>query len=215
MRKWFLFLSTLCLGSSTTIYSQNNISYKFDRITPADFNIQSPAVDSNAGAVIIADAGSTYFVGNERGWLNSVYKKKIRIKVMNKSALDVANVRIELYEKEGDAENIEGITATTYNLDNGVVAATKLDKTNIFTEKYDRNHTEVKFALPSVIAGSIIEYSYTIKSNFLFNIPSWEFQNINYPTLWSEYNVSIPGLLTYMSLRQGFHRFEEIGRAHV
>jgi hypothetical protein len=208
MRKWFLFLSTLCLGSSTTIYSQNNISYKFDRITPADFNIQSPAVDSNAGAVIIADAGSTYFVGNERGWLNSVYKKKIRIKVMNKSALDVANVRIELYEKEGDAENIEGITATTYNLDNGVVAATKLDKTNIFTEKYDRNHTEVKFALPSVIAGSIIEYSYTIKSNFLFNIPSWEFQNINYPTLWSEYNVSIPGLLTYMSLRQGFHRFE-------
>jgi hypothetical protein len=61
--------------------------------------------------------------------------------------------------------------------------------------------------LPAVKVGSIIEYTYTIKSDFEFNIPEWKFKNSVCPTLWSEYNVTIPSLLSYMSFLQGSQKF--------
>lgn len=202
-----LYLFGLLFCSFSQLFSQNNISYKFDKITAADFIINSPLVDSNASAVIIADVGKTEFVGNEKGWFTYVFKRKKRIKIINKTALDLGTVEISLYNDDEDMETAEDIVATTYNLKDGQIIIAKLDKKQIFKETHDKKHSAVKFALPGVIDGSIIEYSYTIKSNFTFNIPSWEFQAPEYPTLWSEYNVAIPSLLIYMSLRQGSHSF--------
>jgi len=202
-----LYLLGILFCSSNQLFSQNNISYKFDKITAADFTINSPLVDSNASAVIIADVGKTEFIGNEKGWFTYVFKRKKRIKVINKTAIDLGTVEIGLYNDNEDQEAAEDIIATTYNLKDGQVISTKLDKKQIFKETHDKKHSALKFALPGVVEGSIIEYSYTIKSNFVFNIPSWEFQAPEYPTLWSEYNVAIPSLLIYMSLRQGSHSF--------
>lgn len=193
--------------SSSKLYSQNNQSYKFDKITASDFVIQSPLIDSNTNAVIIADIGNTEFEGNDKGWFTYVFKRKTRIKIINKRAIDIAAIEIPLYQDEDDREKLSDLSATTYNLINGQVVANKLDKKSVFNEKKDKNHSLTKFALPAVSEGSIIEYSYTIKSNFIFNIPSWEFQHPQYPSLWNEYNIAIPNLLVYMSLRQGQNNF--------
>jgi hypothetical protein len=61
--------------------------------------------------------------------------------------------------------------------------------------------------MPAVKEGSIIEYAYTITSDWNFNLPPWEFQSVEYPCLWSEYEVTIPQVLTYIFVKQGVHDF--------
>ena len=67
-------------------------------------------------------------------------------------------------------EQLLSLKASTYNLVDGNVIETKLDKENVFKEVQDRNHSIRKFTMPMVKEGSIIEYSYTIESDFLFNL---------------------------------------------
>ncbi|HWR32961.1 MAG TPA: hypothetical protein VN451_05530, partial [Chitinophagaceae bacterium] len=62
------------------------------------------------------------------------------------------------------------------------------------------------FTFPSLKEGSIIEYSYSIISNYLINLQSWEFQG-EYPCLWSEYEVYIPEYFQYTNIAQGYLSF--------
>lgn len=175
---------------------------------PADFGVPvSPIVDSNTNAIILSEKGTINFIGNNKGWFSHVFSKYTRIKVLNKKAFDLATVKIHLYVQGDDAEKADNITASTYNLEDGKVVETKLDKKEIFEDKEDKNHIEKKFTMPAVKEGSIIEYSYTITSDWNFNLPPWEFQSVEYPCLWSEYDVTIPQVLTYIFVKQGIHEF--------
>ncbi len=65
--------------------------------------------------------------------------------------------------------------------------------------------------MPNVKEGSMVEYSYTIQSDFLFDLREWEFQN-TIPVAWSEYRVTIPEyfkyrLLSSLVIASGFFTF--------
>lgn len=184
-------------------------AYEFKKITPADFVLKGITVDTSYGAVIIADVGQSSFVGNNKGWFSLVYKHQRRIKILNAKAFDIATVNIPLYNstKSDDEEKLESLKASTYNLVNGVVEETKLDKENVFKEVQDRNHQLRKFTMPALKEGSIIEYSYSITSDYLFNLQPWSFQG-NYPRLWSEYELNLPEFFQYVFLSQGYLPFE-------
>ena len=77
----------------------------------------------------------------------------------------------------------------------------------MFKEKQDKNHFLKKFTMPAVKEGSIIEYSYTVKSDFLFNLQPWSFQGA-YPCIWSEYELDLPDFFEYVFLSQGYLPFD-------
>ena len=203
----YFLLMILCFFISQESISQTGETYKFDKIKASDFNISSPLIDSGTGAVILAAVGSTSFVGNKNGWFDYVFKKRERILILKRNAFDLATLQIELYKGADDEEKISDLVAISYKLVNGQVTELKAGKKDIYEERYDKNHLLKKLAIPGVSEGTIIEYSYTITSPFCFNMPSWKFQHIEYPTLWSEYNTTIPGTLVYMMSRQGYHPF--------
>ncbi len=209
MKTSFLKLSFLgvFLFQLPNIYSQEKTPVSFGKVSADDFNVNSQLVDANSSAVIIADVGDTKFEGNNKGWFMYVYKRQTRIKILDKKAYDLATVKILLYRNENGQEKVDHLDAVTYNIENGKVSATNLASEDVFDEKVDKNHLYKKFSMPGVKAGSIIEYTYTIKSDFEFNLPSWEFQNERCPTLWSEYHLILPALLSYMSFFQGYHKF--------
>lgn len=186
-----------------------NKTFEFKKITAADFTLLNLKVDTSYGAVIIADVGQSSFVGNRKGWFSLVYKHQRRIKILNAKAFDIATVNIPLYHstKSDDEELLDDLKASTYNLVNGVVEETKLDKNNVFKEVKDRNRQLRKFTMPAVKEGSIIEYSYTINSDYLFNLQPWSFQG-SYPRLWSEYELNLPQFFQYVVLSQGYLPFE-------
>ncbi len=187
--------------------AQDNAPVKFGKVKVEDFTLNSPVIDSNSNAVVVLDKGEITFEGNQKGWFSYIFKKTKRIKIINNKGFDLATVKLLLYQDGQNKEKVENLNGTTYNEDNGTITETRLSSGDFLDEKFDKNHFYKKFALPAIKAGCIIEYSYTIKSDFIFNIPAWEFQSAECPTLWSEFSVNIPGLLTYMSSFQGSHKY--------
>lgn len=198
----------LLVCSAASLFAQGKNASKPGKISSTDFILPvSSVVDSSTNAVILSDAGVTEFTGNKKGWFSYVFKRRTRIKILNKKAFDLATVKIPLYVNGEDQEKLSDVSATTYNLENGQLTETRLEKNDLFIVKSGKNRIEEKFTMPAVKEGSIIEYAYTVNSDFIFNMPSWEFQNIDYPCLWSEYQVTIPSLLVYVFDKRGVNPF--------
>jgi len=164
-------------------------------------------IDTSVGAVILSDYGAVHFIGNNKGWFSHVYQRHTRIQILNKKAFDLAKVELMLYIWDDDAEIVDNIAASTYNLENGVVVEAKLDKKDVFEDRKDKHHVEKKFSLPAVKEGSIFEYTYTVTSKQNLYLPTWEFQSVDYPCLYSEYDVEIPQALFYVVAKQGIHSY--------
>ena len=189
--------------------AQDKAKNTFGKVTPADFVLPSRSIiDSNANAVILSDAGDVHFVGNKEGWFSYVYKRQTRIKLLNKKAFELATVKLYLYgAADGDHEVLSKVEASAYNLENGQVVPTRLDSKDVFLNKIEKDRTEAKFSVPGAKEGTILEYTYTITSGYIGDLPSWEFQREDYPCLESEYQVDIPQTLSYVLVRQGVHPY--------
>lgn len=183
------------------LYAQEGV--KFGKISATDFDVKSPVIDSNTNAVILSDVGSSKIDGNNSGSFSLIHKRSTRIKVLNKKGFDAANISIELYVSGNNEERLSDLKAVTYNLENGVVQQTKLEASNVFKEKLNKNWNARKFTFPNLKEGSIIEYSYTIESDFFNFLKPWEFQG-NYPRLYTQYTVNIPEFFQYVFLSQGY-----------
>lgn len=193
---------------SAGLSAQDKVNVKFGSVAPKDFENKVYSIDSNASAVVIADVGSSVIEGNSKGWFSLVYKHYKRIHILNKNGYDVSNVSILLYSDGDDEEVLDRLKAVTYNLEGGKVVETKLDvKANVFKDKLNKNQVVKKFTFPNVKEGSIIEYEYTIISDYLQNLQPWEFQG-GYPRLWSEYTLSLPEFLGYVFLTQGYKSYD-------
>ncbi len=190
------------------VIAQEKSKLKFGKVGADDFKLSYP-LDSNAAAIVIADIGSTDVIGNTNGNFSLEFKKYRRAQILNKNGYDIADVEIRLYtSNKGDLEeSLEGLKAVTYNLEDGKVVATKLDlKSAVFKDKISKNLVLRKFTFPNIKEGSIIEYEYRVRSDFMFNLQSWDFQG-GYPRLWSEYNVRMPEFYQYVTLFQGYQPY--------
>lgn len=189
-----------------TVTAQDRSDVKFGKISPADFVLPKTLSDSNANAMIIADIGRSEFEGNYNGWFNLIFTHYKRIKIINKNGFGAANISIPLYRSNNKEEKLEKLKAVTYNLEDGKVVETKLEASSVFKDVIDKNYVLQKFTFPAVKEGSIIEFSYTINSDFFFNLQSWQFQG-EYPCYWSEYEVNIPEFFNFVVLSQGYRPF--------
>jgi Domain of Unknown Function with PDB structure (DUF3857) len=207
MRKHF-FNVTICLAILISSQAQDKLNVKFGSVTVKDFDTKIYPIDSSAEAVVIADVGSSTIEGNSKGWFSLVYKRYRRVHILSKNAYDLANISVRLYSDGDDEEILDKVKAITYNMENGKIVETKLDtKSGIFKDKLDKNNVIKKFTLPNIKEGSIIEFEYTIISDYLQYLRPWIFQG-SYPCLWSEYNLSIPDFLGYVFLTQGYKKFD-------
>ncbi|HEX5653543.1 MAG TPA: DUF3857 domain-containing protein, partial [Chitinophagaceae bacterium] len=208
MKRKLSVLPVFALLFFAPLSAQEKTKTKFGNVTAADFGRTVYEIDSNATAVVLADIGSSNIEGNSKGWFSLVYKHYKRVHILNKNGYDIANVSISLYADGSDEEKLDRLKAVTYNLENGKVIETKLDiKASVFKDKINKNLVIKKFTFPNIKEGSIIEFEYTIISDFLRNLQPWEFQGA-YPRLWSEYNLSLPAFFNYVFLTQGYLKYD-------
>jgi len=159
-------------------------------------------VDSSANAVYLYDVGSSTYEGNNRGMFNVIFHKHARIRLMNKNGFDEATLEIHLYNDGDITDKLEDLDAATYNIENGKVVVTKVDRNSLFKDKGDKEIV-AKFTFPNIKEGSIIEYDYKVSSPAYWSIDRWYFQQ-DYPRLWSEYSVNIPAFYNFITLKQGY-----------
>lgn len=200
-------LSVLFVIAAGVLSAQEVPTVKFGKISAADFQYNSFPADSNAGAVVLWEAGSSKIKGNNKGWFSLEYKVHRRILIMRNAEFDKANVLIRLYTDGEDEEELDELKAVTYNRENGKITETKLNtKESLFTEHPDKNTVLKKFTLPNVKEGSVIEYEYKITSDFLFNLRPWDFQG-DIPRMWTRYSVSIPQFMNYVLIPQNIQQY--------
>lgn len=178
---------------------------KFGNVSMDEMTMKVYPADSSAEAVILVDYGeSTMRYIQDKGFqLN--FDRTMRIKILKNTpqALDWADHVIHLYEQGEDEEKISGIKAVTYNLENGKIVETKMKSESILREKYAKNWKKVSIVCPNVKEGSVVEITYTITSDFIFNFQDWTFQAL-IPTVHSEYRAEIPEYFTYDKYMQGY-----------
>ena len=205
LKKICLFLTVMSFCN--VLSAQDKLTFKFGKVKPEDFEVKSPLIDSSTNAVVVAEVGKSNFIANTTELTFSlVFKVKKRIKILQKNGFDAATISIPLYVYNNKSESLEDLDASTYNLEGGKVVETKVARSAVFTEKYSKNVVLKKFTFPALKEGSIIEYSYEVKSDFYFNLQSWTFQGA-YPVLWSQYEAAIPEFYKYVTLSQGYHPF--------
>jgi len=207
--KWILVSLCLFLDlRQNYLYGQEKSKVQYGKVAPSDFTLPaSSVIDTNTNAVVIADIGETHFTGNDKGYFSYVFKRQIRLKIINKKGFRLGTVKIPLRSRDDDAEKLDKLEATTYNLEDGKVVESKLEKKEVFDDRLSRTYLEKKFTMPALKEGSIIEYTYTITSNFIAFLPPWRFQSEDCPALWSEYDVEIPATYNYIMSRRGIHNY--------
>ena len=183
---------TLLLSSLLSL-SQEDYNSENYRVNLGDMRSKTFEKDSTANALVIYEFGNSYVDGNHYDLRTEA---KYKIKILNREGFNNATITLYLYNNERASEKVKDIIANTYNEVNGEVIISKLDEKDIFKEKYNENYTLVKFTLPNVKEGSVITYSYTLVSPFMFNYKGWNFQS-EIPKLYSEYKASIPGNWDY------------------
>ncbi len=175
---------------------------KFGKPDPKDLTAEPFVGDSAAAAVVLCDFGTTNFqyVSNT---FKLVSERTTRIKILKKAGYDVATVTVPLFHRNGGEEKLTSLRGFTYNLVDGKVVKSKMEGANTFVEERDKNWRVRKFTLPDVREGSVIEYGYTVTSDFMFNLQDWSFQR-DIPTRWSEFRATIPEYFDYKMLLQGY-----------
>lgn len=192
----------LCL-SATHLQAQK-APVKFGDVPMEQLKMTRYGKDSSASAVVLADYGESTVEYNQNTGFSLNFQRIRRIKILTKDGLKWADFTIGLYHSDaGQDEKIQNLKAVTYNLENGKIIESKVKSEAIFKENYDAHTDRLTVTWPNVKEGSVIEISYGIKSDFLFNFQDWEFQE-TIPTVWSEYRARIPEYYNYDKYMQGY-----------
>jgi len=195
-----LLMSGLVLTSfAQTTSPQDNRAIRFGEVIAGDFN-PSPA-ESGADAIVLAEIGSTTLEGYEEGF-RTVFTIFRRIKLLRSKGMGAATVKVEFSEDDNGSKKVRNLKACTYNLENGQVVRTPLERKDHFNEKQGEDEIVEKFTLPNAKPGSIIEYTYTLRSPYYFHLHPWFFQG-EYPTVYSSYTVKIPDIFNFVFLATG------------
>ncbi len=181
---------------------------KFGKINMEDLKMTKYDKDTSASAVVLGELGDIDFQYNKtQGYFEIIFKRHTRIKILNKNGYRWADHEISLYDDNKIEERVASLKAYTYNLEKGKLVKDKLTKGSQFEEKKSKYWNAMKFTMPNVREGSIIEYTYTIKSNYRFRLPEWYFQ-YTIPVRWSELNVETPEYYIYKKWMKGYEALD-------
>jgi hypothetical protein len=170
----------------------------FGKIDKEEFASKECSYDKEAVAEYLLDIAEVRYYFSSSDFINET-TKRVRIKILNEKAIELANVRIPYYSV-GTAQRIRNIEGYTFNLNaNGEVETTKLEKKAVMEQKLGSESEMMVFTLPNVKVGSIIEYRFEDNKRNRVEIEDWLFQR-SLPVRYSEYNVEIPSALEFTYL---------------
>lgn len=195
---FFLTLCLFCINQNS--YAQS----KYGNATMDELNMTEYPQDTSAVAVVLLKKGDTRFVISELYGFQFEYTLQMKIKILKTEGLDWCDEEIGYYEDTNlSKEQINGLSGTTYNLENGKIVKTKLSKEYITEENQDKKYKVRKFSMPAAKVGSVIEYKYTIVSPFFYELREFSFQE-SIPVAYTYYECTIPEYFRYNTNFQGY-----------
>lgn len=200
-------LTVLLLFFLPVSHAQNaEKEFTFGSVAPEHLTMSSHEKDTTANALVLYEKGTSKIEKN--GFGEPVLSTEIirRIKIFKKEGLDRATIEIPIRKslESKEKERFVEAEAISINTDRTVQ---RLDEKDIFTENVSETHNLVKFTVPNVQEGAVIDYRYKIESPFFYNFRSWMFQ-WDIPKLYSRFSTSIPANYKYNIKLTGFLKLD-------
>lgn len=188
----FLFLTTI-------IFAQD---VKFGKVSKQELLEKYYPTDSSANAAILYKKRISYFDYIQNKGFQLITEVHERIKIYNKEGYDWATKRISLYQ--GDEDEKVSIKGNTYNLSNGKIEKTKLNKKDIFEEDVNDYWYRKKFTMPNLAEGCIVEWEYSVTSPYYSHIDDMELQSF-IPIKYIESKVETPEYFVFKNVMKGYY----------
>ncbi|MBZ4044683.1 DUF3857 domain-containing protein [Flavobacterium hibisci] len=197
--KFFSFLVVLFILSKTTAQE-----FKLGKVSIAELEQKMHPKDSSAAAAILYKKGTATIEYNQQDGFVLITHVEARIKIYKKEGYDWANQSVLYYNASNDSrEKVDFSDVCTFNLVNGKIEKTKLKSDGVFNEEVNKYRARKKIAMPNVKEGSVLEYSYTIRTSNITMMRDWAFQT-NIPVNYSEYVTYIPEYYIFNVRQKGY-----------
>jgi Transglutaminase-like superfamily len=198
-RKITLFLATLFISAS--VMAQD---FPYGKVDNKALQMKKYDKDTSAHAVVLQEYGSSSMALTSDNELRITFEYHAKIKFFDNKEFDSqGTVIVPIYENGNSYEDVREIKGITfYTDDNGLVQAAELDPKKVFRVQENKHWSTLKFAMPALRSGCVIEINYKVVSPYIYNFHSWNFQT-NIPKVNSEYEVHIPGFWSYNASLKG------------
>lgn len=202
MRKLFIlcafllqFLSPVHSQQATTATIEPNL--KYGKPSKEELSLTSYAPDTTATAIYLFHQGQSDFVYHDGFQLTTEHW--IRIKILKPQGVSYADVSVPYYsptDKDEGQERASDIEGCSYNMENGKCIKTSMKRESISFERINNLYKMLKFSLPAVKEGTVIEYHYKLYSDYFSHIDNWMMQE-ELPMLYNQYKITIPHVFIY------------------
>lgn len=179
----------------------NAQEFKLGKVSIKELEEKAHPKDTTAAAAILFNKARTFFTYDIKNGFTINTENTFRIKIYKKEGLNWANYKLPYrigYETLHD-DRVEFSDGVTYNIENGKIVKTKLNREGVFKTSTNKYWKEASITMPNVKSGSIIEFTYILKSENIVEFPDFMFQ-YSIPVNSSEYNVDIPGFFVYKAV---------------
>jgi transglutaminase-like putative cysteine protease len=186
-------------------YSTTNAQeFKLGKVSIAELEQKVHPKDTAAVAAILFKKGDTRFEYSQSDGFIVVTVVSMRIKIYKKEGYDWANQEVRYLSGNSSVkESVHFSDAVTYNLVEGKIEKSKLKSEGEFDEKSNRYWNKKKITLPNIKEGSVLEYRYTLRTDYIGKLREFNFQ-ASIPIEFSEYNTYVPEYFVYNSKLKGF-----------
>ena len=211
---WSLLTLAVLAQAATPHFDQKSETIepnlKWGKPTDQELQMTEYAADKDAEAVVLYHKTdvSYQFISND---FKVYYRVNTRLKVLKPEGKRLADGQIVYLDgpaNRGRHELVAGLKATAYNLENGKLVKTKMERSMTSEERLDKNQMVMKFSVPQVKVGTVIEYEYRIESDFYGNIRDWYAQH-DIPVLYTCYELSIPEWFSFNIEETGMNNLEK------
>lgn len=202
MRKLFIlcafllqFLSPVHSQQATTATIEPNL--KYGKPSKEELSLTSYAPDTTATAIYLFHQGQSDFVYHDGFQLTTEHW--VRIKILKPQGVSYADVSVPYYsptDRDEGQERASDIEGCSYNMENGKCIKTSMKRESISFERINNLYKMLKFSLPAVKEGTVIEYHYKLYSDYFSHIDNWMMQE-ELPMLYNQYKITIPHVFIY------------------
>lgn len=202
MRKLFILcafllqlLSPVYPQQATTATIEPNL--KYGKPSKEELSLTSYAPDTTATAIYLFHQGQSDFIYHDGFQLTTEHW--VHIKILKPQGVSYADVSVPYYsptDKDEGQERASEIEGCSYNMENGKCIKTPMKRESISFERFNNLYKILKFSLPAVKEGTIIEYHYKLYSDYFSHIDNWMMQE-ELPMLYNQYKITIPHVFVY------------------
>lgn len=177
--------------------------FNFGKISKEELQEAFNPLDSSANATFLYKYRKTFFEYRQGDGFELITEVHERVKIYNQEGFAYATKELRLGKSGSDREQFSNLKAYTYNLVNGKIEEDKIGKEGVFDSELHKYANQVKFTMPNIKPGCIVEYKYRITSPFVTNVDDYVFQH-NIPIKRLEAVFETPEYFNFKTNTKGF-----------